>query len=118
MTSTEGKGGNHAGCSRNIPIEAAILLVPSCNIIIYNAFYPHHNIESDSMKLQRLLLQPAWLPPLPSVDVTANLPGYIILSGYQLIRTGVVNVCREPWRLGKVEIQRGYLMKGIFIHNT
>ena len=29
------------------------------------------------------LLQPAWLPPLPSVDVTANLPGYIILSGYQ-----------------------------------
>ena len=26
------------------------------------------------------LLQPAWLPPLPSVDVTANLPGYIILS--------------------------------------
>ena len=31
------------------------------------------------------LLQPAWLPPLPSVDVTANLPGYIILSGYQLI---------------------------------
>ena len=31
------------------------------------------------------LLQPAWLPPLPSVDVTANLPGYIILSGYQII---------------------------------
>ena len=30
------------------------------------------------------LLQPAWLPPLPSVDVTANLPGYIILSGYQI----------------------------------
>ena len=37
------------------------------------------------------LLQPAWLPPLPSVDVTANLPGYIILSGYQNIHYKFTN---------------------------
>ena len=40
---------------------------------------------SKSIDALTFLLQPAWLPPLPSVDVTANLPGYIILSGYQQI---------------------------------
>ena len=34
-----------------------------------------------------------WLPPFPSVDVTANLPGYIILSGYQIdCSKSVVNI--------------------------
>ena len=39
------------------------------------------------------LLQPAWLPPLPSVDVTANLPGYIILLTNKLKGT----VPGNPW---------------------
>jgi hypothetical protein len=31
--------------------------------------------------MPKCILQPAWLLPLTSVDVTANLPGYTILSG-------------------------------------
>ena len=55
------------------------------------------------------LLQPAWLPPLPSVDVTANLPGYIILSGYQFesynfIEASINEVVTDGLELG----QQGY----------
>ena len=59
------------------------------NEVEFYVYYRGHSyvpsLEKPARRLITFLLQPAWLPPLPSVDVTANLPGYIILSGYQLI---------------------------------
>ena len=57
------------------------------NEVEFYVYYRGHSyvpsLEKPARRLITFLLQPAWLPPLPSVDVTANLPGYIILSGYQ-----------------------------------
>ena len=58
---------------------------PARRLITFMAvkFSTRPSLEKPARRLITFLLQPAWLPPLPSVDVTANLPGYIILSGYQ-----------------------------------
>ena len=62
MTSTEGKGGNHAGCSRNVACR-------SVSLVVSRGFYRQQTKQLDSKLVNKLILSIRlckWLKQLDS----------------------------------------------------